>query len=77
MKTTEMTVQLPEGEAHFLEAYARERSLTVAELLARYVRRLQSAPRASHPANLKFTGTVPSDVDARAEHRRHIENKHR
>ena len=30
-----------------------------------------------HPDNVKFTGTVPAEVDAREEHRRHLENKHR
>ena len=75
MKTMELTGQLPEDDAHFLEAYAKEHSISLAELLARYVRRLQ--PRAPHPDNLKFTGTVPADVDARKEHRQHIENKHR
>ena len=76
MKTTELTVQLPEDEANALEAYAKEHALSVGELLARIARRLRSAPRAPHPANLKFTGTVPADVDARAEHRQHVERKH-
>jgi hypothetical protein len=74
MKTTELTVQLPEAEAQLLAAYAREHSLSVADLLVRFARRLQ--PRTPHPANLKFTGAVPADVDAGAEHRRHLENKH-
>ena len=75
MKTTELTVELPETEVQFLETYAREHSLSLAELLARFARRLQ--PRPPHPADLKFTGAVPADVDARAEHRRHLEQKHR
>lgn len=76
MKTTALTVQLPEDEAQFLEAYAREHAVSLAELFARYARRLQNAPRAPHPENLKFTGTVPLEVDARAEHRRHLQDKH-
>lgn len=75
MKTMELTVQLPETEAHALETYAQEQSISVDELLARYARRLQH--RAPHPANVKFTGTVPANVDARKEYREHIENKHR
>ena len=71
----ELTVQLPEDEAHFLETYAKEHAISVAELLARYARRLQH--RAPHPDNLEFTGTVPADIEARQEHRQHIENKHR
>jgi hypothetical protein len=74
MKTTELTVQLPEAEVQSLEAYAREHSLCLAELLAHFARRLQ--PRPPYPANIKFTGTVPANVDARAEHRHHLEKKH-
>lgn len=75
MKTMELTVRLPEDDAHILEAYAKEHAISLAELLARYARRLQQRP--AHPDNLKFTGTVPADVDARQEHRQHIEHKHR
>ena len=75
MKTMERTVQLPEEAAHLLETYANEHAISLAELLARYARRLQ--PRAPHPANLEFTGTVPADTDAREEHRQHLERKHR
>lgn len=71
----ELTVQLPEDEAHVLEAYAKEHSISLAELLVRYARRLQH--RDPHPDNVKFTGTVPTEVDARESHRQHIENKHR
>ena len=77
MKTTALTVQLPEDDAQFLEAYAKEHAVSVAELFARYARRLQNAPRAPHPKNLKFTGTVPPDVDAREEHHQHLQDKHR
>ncbi len=76
MKTTELTVQLPEDEAHFLETYARDHAISLAELLARYARRLRKHLD-PHPENLKFTGTVPADVDALKEHRQHIENEHR
>ena len=75
MKTMERTVQLPDEAARLLATYAEEHALSVAELLTRYARRLQ--PRAPHPANLEFTGTVPADTDARAEHRQHLERKHR
>ncbi len=76
MKTTALTVQLPEDDAQFLEAYAKEHAVSVAELFARYAQRLQNAPRAPHPENLKFTGTVPPEVDARTEHRQHLQDKH-
>jgi hypothetical protein len=76
MKTTALTVQLREEDAHFLEAYAQEHAVSIGELFARYARRLQNSPRAPHPQNLKFTGSVPADVDARAEHRQHLQSKH-
>ena len=76
MKTTELTVQLPEDEAHILETYAKEHAVSVGDLLARFARRLRNAPRAPHPANLKFTGTVPADVDAREEYRQNLERRH-
>jgi len=78
MNATEVTVQLPKEEAEFLEAYAREHSTSVAEIFTRYAKRLQStARRAPHPENLKFTGTVPTDLDAREAYRKHVIDKHR
>ena len=78
MKATELTVQLPREEADFLEAYAREHATSVAEMLSRYVRRLQNSKRpAPHPENLKFTAAMPPTTDAREEHRQHIVHKHR
>lgn len=77
MKTTALTVQLPEDDAQFLEIYAKEHSVSVAELVMRYARRLQNSPHSPHPKNVEFTGTVPSDVNAREEHRQHLQGKHR
>jgi hypothetical protein len=78
MNATEVTVQLPKEEAEFLEAYAKEHATSVAEIFTRYARRLQSTTcRAPHPDNVKFTGSVPADVDAREACREHIVDKHR
>ena len=78
MKATEVTVQLPSEEAEFLEAYAKEHATSVAEIFSRFVKRLQSAARrAPHPDNVKFTGSVPAELDAREDYRRHIIDKHR
>ena len=63
--------------AQFLEDYAEVHAISGADLVARYARRLQHAPRSPHPENLKFAGAVPADVDARAEHRQHLAAKHR
>jgi hypothetical protein len=78
MKATEVTIQLPREEAEFLETYAKEHSTSVSEIFTRYARRLQSTTRgAPHPENVKFTGSVPSDIDAREAYRRSIVDKHR
>lgn len=77
MKTTALTVQLPEDDAQFLEAYAKKHAVSIADLFARYAQRLQHAPRTPHPENLKFTGAVPPDVDTRAEYRQYAAAKHR
>jgi hypothetical protein len=78
MNATEMTVQMPREEAEFLESYAKEHATSVAEIFTRYARRLQSATRrALHPANVKFSGAVPADVDAREAYRKHVVDKHR
>lgn len=76
MKTTELTVQLPEDDAQVLTSYAKEHALSLDEFLARIARRLRAAPRAPHPANLGFTGTIPAHIDAREAHREHLARKH-
>lgn len=77
MNATEMTIQLPREQAEFLETYAKEHATSVAEIFTRYARRLQSTTRpAAHPANVKFTGSVPAEVDAREAYRRHVVDKH-
>jgi hypothetical protein len=78
MNATGVTVHLPKEEAEFLEAYAKEHSTSVAEILTRYARRLQSsARRAAHPENVKFSGSVPADVDAREAYGKHVVEKQR
>jgi hypothetical protein len=78
MKATEVTVELPREEAEFLEAYAKEHATSVAEIFTRYARRLQStARRTPHPENVKFSGSVPADVDASDAYRKHVVDKHR
>jgi hypothetical protein len=78
MKATDVTVQLPREEAEFLETYAKEHATSVAEIFTRYARRLQSTTRrAPHPENVKFSGSVPADLDAREAYRKHVAEKHR
>lgn len=78
MNSTEVTVQLPREEAEFLETYAKEHATSVGEIFTRFARRLQStAQPAPHQENVKFSGAVPSDVDAREAYRQHVVDKHR
>jgi hypothetical protein len=78
MKATEVTVQLPKEEAEFLETYAREHATSVAEIFARYARRLHSATRRTpHPESVKFSGSVPTEVDVREAYRKQMVDKHR
>ena len=78
MNSTEMTIQMPREEAEFLETYAKEHATSVAEIFARYARRLQSTTRrAPHAENVKFSGAVPADVDAREAYRKHVVDKNR
>ncbi len=78
MKATELKILLPQEEADFLAGYAKEHATSVAEIFARYAKQLHSAARRKpHPKNVKFTGTVPADQDAREEYRQHITDKHR
>jgi len=78
MNATEMAVQIPREEAEFLETYAKEHATSMAEIFTRYARRLQNAGRrVPHPENIKFTGAVPEDVDAREFYRNHMVDKHR
>ena len=78
MNAMELTVQMPREEAEFLEAYAKEHATSVAEIFTRFARRLQSTTRrAPHPENVKFSGAVPADVDAREAYRKHVVDKHR
>jgi len=77
MNATEVTVQIPREDAEFLETYAKEHATSVAEIFTRYVRRLQStARRTPHLDNIKFTGSVPADVDASEAYRKHVVDKH-
>jgi hypothetical protein len=78
MITAELTVQLPGEEVEFLKTYAQQHGTTVTDLLTRYVKRLQSSARPPlHPDIVNITGLVPEHLDARAEYRQHLLDKHR
>ena len=78
MPSAELTVQLPAEEIEFLNSYAREHGITVAEIVTRYVKRLKSSEsQPLHPDIVNITGLVPPQIDAETEHRRHLLDKHR
>lgn len=78
METTKLTVRLPRAEVEFAKQYAREHGVTVTHLIDRYFARLQAAaPTAIHPDVDRFSGLVPTDIDARQLHREYLQGKHR
>lgn len=73
-----LTVRLPKESLEFAKRYAEEHRVTVTALIDRYLRRLESTgQRGLHPAVVGLTGLIPSDVDARGEHRQAQLRKHR
>jgi hypothetical protein len=78
MPNATLTVSLPPEEAAFLEAYAKERGVTAADLVSRYVQRLRTvAGRGIHPEVRALSGIIPAQVDVEAEYRHHLLEKHR
>jgi hypothetical protein len=76
--STAETIELPSKDMAFLKAYAREHGMTLSSLLEAYASALRAEAQCKpHPANVKFTGTVPPDVDARAAYLQGMEEKHR
>jgi hypothetical protein len=77
MPTAELTLKLPAEEVEFLKAYAQEHGTTAAELLATYVKRLKATGHQPlHPDVVSITGLVPAEIDAKAEYRQHLLDKH-
>jgi hypothetical protein len=78
MPSAELTIEMPEEEVDFLQAYAKEHGTTIAILMGRYAQALRNAPRRPpHPANVQFTGTIPIEVDAGEAFLEHMIEKHR
>ena len=78
MRAEEQCIYLPKTACVHLRSFELADVEALAEIFTRYARRLQSTTRrAPHPDNVKFTGSVPADVDAREAYRKHIVDKHR
>jgi hypothetical protein len=79
METAKLTVRLPKRSLEFAKEYAREHEITVTDLIARYLQRLQAEqPALIHPDVERFSGILADeDVDDRALYHEHVERKHR
>jgi len=77
MDTAKLTVRLPKNDLEFAKRYAQAHRMTVTELIDRYLRSLQGEIGTIHPEVERISGLIPAGVDARAEYREHILEKHR
>jgi len=77
MTTKKLTVELPEDDVDFMEAYAKKHGKSIADLLGPYIRRLQQREsRTLHPEVTKMTGVLPEDIDVVSEYHQHQVKKH-
>ena len=77
METVKLIVRLPKNDLDFAKEYAQAHGITVAELIDRYLRSLRSGTGAIHPEVERISGLIPATVDAKADYRAHIMEKHR
>jgi hypothetical protein len=62
MPTATLTLSLPSEEIEFLQRYAQQHGLTVAEVVAGYLKRLRSGAEPEiHPEVPALAGLVPPD----------------
>lgn len=78
MQTAKLTIRLPQDSIAFAKQYARAHRITLTELIARHLRRLQSEEGGEiHPMVQKLSGLIPPEVDAEAEYHEYLLKKHR
>jgi len=76
-ETVKLTIRLPRQDVEFAKAYARAHGLSLTEVIDRYLRRMRALDQhAPAPELDAITGLVPEDVEAVAEYRRHVQDKH-
>ena len=67
METGELKINISKQNLEFAERYAREHQITVAELIDRYLQRLQATTQIPiHPDVQAMTGLIPAEVDVEA-----------
>jgi Family of unknown function (DUF6364) len=77
VETVKLTVRLPKKDVDLAKEYAQAHRITVTELIDRFLRSLRGGTSTIHPEVEKISGLVPATVDARAEYRQHVLEKHR
>lgn len=77
MNDARMSIRLPAEQLEFAKQYAEEHGLTLTGLVQHYFQALQEKEQGEMPPEVEeIAGTVPADVDARAEYREHMLRKH-
>lgn len=80
MNDARMTIRLPGETLRFAQGYARDRQMTLSELVLRYFDRLREAVSRKEdqiPSSVsKVVGIIPPDVDVEAEYRAHLAEKY-
>ncbi|MBS4029280.1 MAG: hypothetical protein KGZ58_11685 [Ignavibacteriales bacterium] len=75
MNSTELTLTLPTEEIAFAKQYALQHGMTVEELVDRFIKQLQQSRGKIHSEVEKFSGIVPSNIDAEKEYYEHLQKK--
>jgi hypothetical protein len=77
VETVKLTVRLPKKDVDLAKEYAQAHRIALDELIGRFLRSLRGETRTIHPEVEKISGLVPATVDARADQRQHVLEKHR
>lgn len=75
--SSKLTVRLPTHSLETAKAYAKEHGITVTDLIDRYFRSLRRAGSEPGEQLRVITGLIPADIDAEAEYRQFLSDKHR
>lgn len=77
MNDARLTIRLPSEELEYAKAYAKGHGTTLTGLIHHYFRLLRSQEQADVPPEVScIAGTLPAEIDARADYHRHMLGKH-
>ena len=80
MNDARMTIRLPGETLLFAQSYARERNISLSELVLRYFNRLKGACATQEgvvPASVRdVAGILPADLDFKDSYRAHLAEKY-